>query len=145
MRLDSLMVHGVTEDGAGSTALKVRCLISLAYDHCLHLPGAFSAVLAIAAFFIIHDTPSKVLWLTAEEKRFLILRHKFSAGGESGIAEKEEFSWTAAHQVFKVRVINCAMWSVLIGWQSFHVYACVLIEFTLCVVVYGVSFVLPTM
>ncbi|KAF1845055.1 MFS general substrate transporter [Cucurbitaria berberidis CBS 394.84] len=89
------------------------------------LEGAFTALLSIAAFWIIHDTPSKVSWLTSEEKRFVLLRHKFAAGGESGIAEKEEFSWAAVS-------------------QSFHVYACVVMEFTLCVVVYGVSFVLPT-
>lgn len=93
------------------------------------LEGVLSAVLSIAAFFVIYDTPSTVGFLTAEEKRFVVLRHKFSAGGESGVAEQEEFSWHAAKQAFK----------------SMHVYACVLMEFTLCVVVYGVSFVLPTM
>ncbi|PSN69155.1 MFS general substrate transporter [Corynespora cassiicola Philippines] len=92
------------------------------------LEGIFSAILSIAAFWIIHDSPSKVSWLTTEERRFLMLRHKFSAGGETGIAEKEEFSWEAVGKVFK----------------SFHIYALVLMEFTLCVVVYGVSFVLPT-
>jgi MFS family permease len=91
--------------------------------------GIFSAVLSIAAFWIIHDTPANVGWLTAEEKRYLALRHKFSAGGETGVAEKEDFSWDAVGKVYR----------------SFHVYALVLMEFTLCVVVYGVSFVLPTM
>jgi len=33
-----------------------------------------------------------------------VLRHKFAAGGESGIAEKEEFSWKAARQAFTVRL-----------------------------------------
>ncbi|RKU43776.1 hypothetical protein DL546_004047 [Coniochaeta pulveracea] len=92
------------------------------------LEGVFSALLSIGAFFVIYDTPSKVGFLTDEEKRFVVLRHKFSAGGESGVAEKEEFSWAAAKQAL----------------TSVHVYACVLMEFTLCVVVYGVSFVLPT-
>ncbi|KAJ4371410.1 hypothetical protein N0V83_004627 [Neocucurbitaria cava] len=65
------------------------------------LEGIFTALLSIAAFWIIHDTPSKVSWLTAEEKRFVVLRHKFSAGGESGVAEKEEFSLAAVRQVFE--------------------------------------------
>jgi hypothetical protein len=49
-----------------------------------------------------------VTWLTSEEKRFVVLRNKFAAGGESGIAEKEEFSWTAVRQVFKVGLICIA-------------------------------------
>ena len=69
-------------------------------------PGIFSAILSIAAFWIIHDSPSKVSWLTTEEKRFLTLRHKFSAGGETGIAEKEEFSWEAVGKVFKVSTLE---------------------------------------
>lgn len=60
-------------------------------------------MLSIAAYWIVHDTPMKVGWLTKEEKRFIVLRHKFAAGGESGVAEKEEFSWGAVRQAFKVR------------------------------------------
>jgi hypothetical protein len=52
--------------------------------------------------------PDKVAWLTAEEKRYLMLRHKFSAGGETGVAEKEEFSWKAVGKVFKVRCASRA-------------------------------------
>ena len=103
-------------------------------------------MLSIAAYWIVHDTPTKVGWLTPEEKRFVVLRHKFSAGGESGVAEKEEFSWRAARQAFKVRMHErSSRRDSLIRGQSPHVYACVAMEFTLCVVVYGVSFVLPTM
>lgn len=110
--------------------------------------GILSAILSIGAFFVIYDKPSTVGFLTAEEKRFVVLRHKFSAGGESGVAEKEEFSWGAAKQAFKVNsssneIRHCE--DILTNRQSMHVYACVLMEFTLCVVVYGVSFVLPTM
>ncbi|KAJ4263263.1 hypothetical protein NW764_016140 [Fusarium oxysporum] len=43
------------------------------------------------------------------------------AGGETGIAEKEEFSWRAAKDAF----------------TSFHIYAVALMEFTLCVTVYS--------
>ncbi|KAF2501166.1 MFS general substrate transporter [Lophium mytilinum] len=93
------------------------------------IEGTFSALLSIAAFFVIYDTPAKVgSWLTPEEKRFLILRQRYAAGGETGIAEREEFQWGAVKDAFK----------------SFHIYAVVAMEFTLCTVVYGVSFVLPT-
>lgn len=70
-------------------------------------PGAFTAVLAISAFWLVHDTPAKVSWLTSEEKRYLALRHKFSAGGETGVAEKETFTWKAIPQVFKVGSSAC--------------------------------------
>lgn len=91
--------------------------------------GVFTFLLALGAFWFVYDTPAKVGgWLTPEEKQFLILRHKYSAGGETGVAEKSEFSWKHAASAFK----------------SFHIYATVLIEFTLCVTVYGYSFILPT-
>lgn len=72
-----------------------------------HLPkGLFSLVIAVGAWFILNDTPAKVSkWLTPEERRFLVLRARFAAGGETGIAEKEEFSWKAAREAFTVRMI----------------------------------------
>lgn len=49
------------------------------------------------------DTPTKVKgWLSPEEKRYLVLRHRYGAGGETGVAEKEEFSWKAAKDAFTV-------------------------------------------
>ncbi|KAL4797764.1 major facilitator superfamily domain-containing protein [Aspergillus venezuelensis] len=89
----------------------------------------FTVILALGAFWFVYDTPAKVgSWLSPEEKEFLILRHKYSAGGETDVAEKSEFLWKHAGAAFK----------------SFHIYATVLIEFTLCVTVYGYSFMLPT-
>ncbi|OJI99433.1 hypothetical protein ASPVEDRAFT_60462 [Aspergillus versicolor CBS 583.65] len=97
------------------------------FIYCIE--GLFTFLLALGAFWFVYDTPAKVGgWLTPEEKQFLILRHKYSAGGETGVAEKSEFSWKHAASAFK----------------SFHIYATVLIEFTLCVTVYGYSFILPT-
>jgi hypothetical protein len=65
--------------------------------------GLFSLLLAIAGFWVLNDTPAKITkWLTTEEKRFLILRNRYAAGGETGIAEKEEFSWKAAREAFTV-------------------------------------------
>ncbi|KAL3471091.1 major facilitator superfamily domain-containing protein [Aspergillus californicus] len=97
------------------------------FIYCIE--GLFTVLLSISAFWFVHDTPAKVgKWLTPEEKEFLILRHKYSAGGETGVAEKSEFSWKHAGMAFK----------------SLHIYAVTLIEFTLCVTVYGYSFVLPT-
>ncbi|KAL4883545.1 major facilitator superfamily domain-containing protein [Aspergillus karnatakaensis] len=97
------------------------------FIYCIE--GVFTVLLAIGAFWFVHPTPAKVgKWLAPEEKRFLLLRHKYSAGGETGVAEQSGFSWKHAATAFK----------------SFHIYAVVLIEFTLCVTVYGYSFILPT-
>lgn len=91
-------------------------------------PGLFSLCLAIAGFWFVYDTPNSVSWLSPEEKEFLTLRHKFSAGGETGIGEMERFSWKHARAAFR----------------SPHIYAVAVTEFTLCVAVYGYNFVLPT-
>ncbi|RSL82840.1 hypothetical protein CEP52_016866 [Fusarium oligoseptatum] len=103
------------------------------YDEYLDLSreftSLFSLLLAILRFWVLNDAPAKVTkWLTPEEKRFLILRNRYAAGRETGIAEKEEFSWKAAKDAF----------------SSFHIYAVALMEFTLCVTIYGYSFILPT-
>ncbi|KAJ6441133.1 kinesin [Purpureocillium lavendulum] len=97
------------------------------FIYCIE--GLFSLAVAITAFWALNDTPGKVTkWLTPEEKRFLVLRHRYAAGGETGVPEQEEFSWKAAKDAF----------------TSFHIYAIALTEFTLCVTVYGYSYILPT-
>ena len=61
--------------------------------------GVFTCVLAVVAFFFVYDTPAKVgPWLDPDERRFLLLRNKYAAGGETGVAEKEEFNWGAVRQ-----------------------------------------------
>lgn len=93
------------------------------------IEGTLSVVVGLLAFIFVYPSPENVKsWLSDDERRFLVLRHKFSAGGESAIGEKEEFDWKYARQAFK----------------SMHIYAIALMEFTLCVVVYGASFILPT-
>ncbi|OKL58480.1 hypothetical protein UA08_06355 [Talaromyces atroroseus] len=93
------------------------------------IEGLLAVVVGLASFFWISPDPARVKgWLTEEEKEFLLLRHKYSAGGETGVKEKEEFSWEDVKKAFR----------------SVHTYAVALIEFTVATVVYGISFVLPT-
>ncbi|EED21153.1 pantothenate transporter, putative [Talaromyces stipitatus ATCC 10500] len=92
------------------------------------IEGVFTFLCALTGFYFIYDTPAKVKWLSDEEQEFLLLRAKFSAGGESGVTEETRFSWKPASAAMK----------------SSHIYATALIEFTCCVGVYGYSFVLPT-
>ncbi|KAJ5715289.1 uncharacterized protein N7483_012470 [Penicillium malachiteum] len=71
-------------------------------------------------------------WLSPEEKQFLIGRQRFARFDENNrgemVKEQDGFSWNAARSAFR----------------SFHTYAVAAIEFTVAVVVYGISFVLPT-
>ncbi|KAL4884123.1 major facilitator superfamily domain-containing protein [Aspergillus karnatakaensis] len=93
------------------------------------LEGLAAVVIGFICFFWICPNPERVGgWLTDEEKEFLLLRQKYSAGGETGIKEKEELTRSDVKKAF----------------QSFHTYAVALIEFTVATVVYGISFVLPT-
>ncbi|KIV79946.1 hypothetical protein PV11_07485 [Exophiala sideris] len=93
------------------------------------IEGLLTVIVGLLAFVFVYPSPEHVKsWLSEEERQYLVLRHKFAAGGETSIAEKESFNWKYARQAF----------------MSIHIYAIALMEFTLCVVVYGASFILPT-
>lgn len=92
------------------------------------LEGILAVVVGLVSFFWICPTPGRVKgWLTDEEKEFLTLRNKYSAGGQTGIKEKEKSSLGDVKKAFR----------------SIHIYSVALIEFTVATVVYGISFVLP--
>ncbi|CAK7236336.1 hypothetical protein SEUCBS140593_009586 [Sporothrix eucalyptigena] len=100
------------------------------------IEGLLTTVVGILAYFVIYTDPARVgAWLDDDERRFLALRHRFAAGNSkttgsaSGIAEQEE-GVSAKH-------VRAAL-------KSFHVWAVIVIMFMVCVIVYGVSFVLPT-
>ena len=93
------------------------------------IEGVLSVIMGILAFLYISPSPENVsTWLEDDERRYLILRRQFSHGGETGVGEKDAFSMKYAKQAFR----------------SMHVYAVAAVEFTVAVVVYGISFVLPT-
>lgn len=93
------------------------------------IEGLFTAMVGVASFFLLIPEPEKAgKWLDDQERRFLVLRHRFAAGGESGVAEKEEFSWKYAGMAFR----------------SIHVYPLAMIGFAVSGVIYAISFTLPT-
>ncbi|KAI8273479.1 hypothetical protein K4K60_010849 [Colletotrichum sp. SAR11_57] len=93
------------------------------------LEGAFSVIVGVTCFWLIEPVPGKVTsWLTDEEREYLVLRNRFTAGGESGIKEREDFNMADVKKAFR----------------SIHTYSVALTEFTVAVVVYGISFVLPS-
>ena len=93
------------------------------------IEGVFTIFMAVVGYFTLAAHPDQgAPWLTPDEHRYLLLRKRFGHGGGSEVSEREGFSWKYAKQAF----------------QSIHVYSVALTEFTLCVVVYGISFVLPS-
>ncbi|KAH6662534.1 major facilitator superfamily domain-containing protein [Halenospora varia] len=127
-----LICAGLQGNFAGWTSFRVLLGLveaGIGWRFIYVIEGLFTFFVAIAALFLVHDSPAKVgKWLTDEEKQYLLLRHKFSAGGTSSIPEKE---------LFNLKYVK-------LSFKSFHTYAIALIEFTIAVVVYGISFVLPT-
>ncbi|EEU35135.1 uncharacterized protein NECHADRAFT_88674 [Fusarium vanettenii 77-13-4] len=93
------------------------------------LEGLFSVVVGVACFWLINPVPAKVTgWLTDKEREYLVLRNRFAVGGESGIKEREDFNMADVKKAFR----------------SIHTYSVALTEFTVAVVVYRISFVLPS-
>ncbi len=66
------------------------------------IEGLFTFCVACFAYFIVLPSPSESgKWLDEDERNFLVLRHKYSAG--SGVAEKTNFDWKYARAAAKVR------------------------------------------
>jgi sugar phosphate permease len=59
------------------------------------LEGLLTVVVAISAFFILHDFPDTAGFLTVEEKAWVVHRLKYQGSKKSGrkIAETEHFEW----------------------------------------------------
>lgn len=93
------------------------------------LEGLIAVIVGLLCYLWIPSSPDRAKrWLSEEEREFLLLRNKYSAGGETGIKEKDDFAWADVKKAFR----------------SFHTYSVALVEFTVATVVYGISFVLPT-
>jgi hypothetical protein len=76
-------------------------------------------VVALAAFFILHDFPETATFLTEEERAFVIFRLKYQGQTESKdegrilVAESDEFDWKYVRAAFK----DWQIWvSILVGW-----------------------------
>ncbi|KAF9023701.1 MFS general substrate transporter [Hymenopellis radicata] len=56
------------------------------------IEGLFTFCVACFAYFVVLPSPNESgKWLHEDERKFLVLRHKYSAGG--GVAEKTNFDW----------------------------------------------------
>lgn len=59
------------------------------------LEGLLTVVVAVAAFFILHDFPDTASFLTVEEKAWVVHRLKYQGSKKSGrvVAESDHFEW----------------------------------------------------
>jgi hypothetical protein len=65
-----------------------------------------TVLVAISAFFLVHDFPETATFLTEDERAFVVWRLKYQSQpsqGEMGaeVAQNDEFSWKAIGDAFK--------------------------------------------
>lgn len=70
------------------------------------LEGIVTVVVAVMAFFIVHDFPETASFLTEEERAFVVFRLKYQGqaqgkGGSRQVAQAEEFKWEYVWQAFR--------------------------------------------
>ena len=82
------------------------------------LEGIATVLVAILAFFVLHDFPETAKFLTEEERAFVVFRLKYQGQvgnkeqGTAGVAQAEEFRWKYVRDAF-------ADWQI---WVNIFVY-----------------------
>ncbi|CAJ2501270.1 Uu.00g041230.m01.CDS01 [Anthostomella pinea] len=98
------------------------------------LEGIVTVIVAIAAFFILHDFPETATFLTEEERAFVVFRLKYQGqirseeAGRAQVAQAEEFQWKYVWAAFKD-------WQIWVNLFLYWGIVCPL---------YGISLFLPT-
>ncbi|KAI5927580.1 major facilitator superfamily domain-containing protein [Camillea tinctor] len=98
------------------------------------LEGIATVIVAILAFFILHDFPETAIFLTEEERAFVVFRLKYQGQVQKGqhdhtqIAQAEAFEWGYVWAAFKD-------WQI---WVNIFVYWGIVCP------LYGISLFLPT-
>ncbi|KAI0389351.1 major facilitator superfamily domain-containing protein [Xylariaceae sp. FL0594] len=98
------------------------------------LEGLVTVVVAIAAYFILHDFPETATFLTEEERAFVIFRLKYQGSSDhesaSGVqvAQTDEFDWKY-------------VWAAL---KDVQIWVNVFVYWGIVCPLYGVSLFLPT-
>lgn len=92
-----------------------------------------TVLVAIAAFFLVHDFPETATFLTEEERAFVVWRLKFQSQPDKAdqgaeVAQNDEFSWKAIGDAFK-------------DWQ---IYVGIIMFWGIVAPLYGISLFLPT-
>lgn len=94
------------------------------------LEGLLTVVVAIGAFFMLHDFPETASFLTVEERAWAVHRLKYQGSARSGrmIAESDKFEW-------KYVVKALTDWQLYVGLLMYWGIVCPL---------YGIGLFLPT-
>ncbi|KAK7413573.1 hypothetical protein QQX98_007582 [Neonectria punicea] len=98
------------------------------------LEGIVTVLVAILAFFVLHDFPETATFLTEEERAFVVYRLKYQAQGrgegreEVQVAEADEFKWKY-------------VWSAFKDWQ---IWVNIFVYWGIVCPLYGISLFLPT-
>ncbi|KAH7034773.1 major facilitator superfamily domain-containing protein [Microdochium trichocladiopsis] len=109
------------------------------------LEGILTILVAIMAFFVMHDFPETATFLTEEERAFVVFRLKYQGQQQNGkvnnssnnegeevrvnrVAEAEEFQWKYVWDAFK-------------DWQ---IWASIIVYWGIVCPLYGISLFLPT-
>lgn len=94
------------------------------------LEGIVTVLVAVVAFFVLHDFPETAGFLTEEERKFVV--HRLAYQGQdrnaSQVAQAEEFKWAYVWQAFQD-------WQI---WVNIFVYWGIVCP------LYGISLFLPT-
>ncbi|KAE9368163.1 high-affinity nicotinic acid transporter [Stipitochalara longipes BDJ] len=94
------------------------------------LEGLLTVVVAVCAFFILHDFPDTAGFLSVEEKAWVVHRLKYQGSKKSGrrVAETEHFEWKYVAKA-------------LTDWQ---LYLSIFMYWGISCPLYGISLFLPT-
>ncbi|RYP17871.1 hypothetical protein DL765_004269 [Monosporascus sp. GIB2] len=106
--------------------------IMIAWGTVMTLMGL--VVVAVIAFFLLHDFPETAMFLTEEERAFVVFRLKYQGQAQAKeqkrtqVAEADEFEWRYIWDAFK-------------DWQ---IWVNVFVYWSLVCPLYGISLFLPT-
>lgn len=66
------------------------------------LEGILTIIIACSSFFLIYDSPEKAVFLSKEERAWLLHRLKYQGSKDSGhmVAETNEFRWKYVKDAF---------------------------------------------
>lgn len=87
------------------------------------LEGIATVIIAVLAFFCLHDFPETAKFLTEEERAFVVFRLKYGQDktatqkGERSVAEVDEFKWKYVWQAFRDWQIWLNIW---VYWGVSH-------------------------
>jgi MFS family permease len=95
------------------------------------LEGIVTVLVAVMAFFVLHDFPETASFLTEEERAFVVHRLKYQGqmnANSTQVAQSEEFEWKYVWQAFS-------------DWQ---IYVSIFVYWGIVCPLYGISLFLPT-